>query len=80
MTRYHDEEWGVPVHEDRKWFEFMVLEKIERQRHGTIEPGTGKILGTSAGALHQHHDTHREVQHDVNLLTAHAFALLDERS
>lgn len=23
---YHDEEWGVPVHEDRKWFEFIVLE------------------------------------------------------
>jgi DNA-3-methyladenine glycosylase I len=24
--RYHDEEWGVPVHDDRKWFEFLVLE------------------------------------------------------
>jgi DNA-3-methyladenine glycosylase I len=23
---YHDEEWGVPVHEDRKLFEFLVLE------------------------------------------------------
>ncbi len=23
---YHDEEWGVPVHDDRKLFEFMVLE------------------------------------------------------
>ena len=23
---YHDEEWGVPVHDDRKWFEFLVLE------------------------------------------------------
>ncbi|HLH31142.1 MAG TPA: DNA-3-methyladenine glycosylase I [Terriglobia bacterium] len=26
MTRYHDEEWGVPVHDDRKHFEFLVLE------------------------------------------------------
>lgn len=24
--RYHDEEWGVPVHEDRKHFEFLILE------------------------------------------------------
>jgi DNA-3-methyladenine glycosylase I len=23
---YHDEEWGVPVHDERKWFEFLVLE------------------------------------------------------
>lgn len=24
--RYHDEEWGVPVHEDQKHFEFLILE------------------------------------------------------
>jgi DNA-3-methyladenine glycosylase I len=24
--RYHDEEWGVPVHDDRVFFEFLVLE------------------------------------------------------
>ena len=24
--RYHDEEWGVPVHDDNKLFEFLVLE------------------------------------------------------
>ncbi len=26
MIRYHDEEWGVPLHEDRRLFEFLVLE------------------------------------------------------
>jgi hypothetical protein len=26
MIRYHDEEWGVPVHDDRTLFEFLVLE------------------------------------------------------
>ena len=26
MIQYHDEEWGVPVHDDRKLFEFLVLE------------------------------------------------------
>ena len=24
--QYHDEEWGVPVHDDRKHFEFLILE------------------------------------------------------
>lgn len=24
--RYHDKEWGVPVHNDRLWFEFLTLE------------------------------------------------------
>ena len=23
---YHDEEWGVPVHDERTWFEFLILE------------------------------------------------------
>lgn len=26
MIDYHDREWGVPVHDDRRLFEFMVLE------------------------------------------------------
>lgn len=26
---YHDEEWGVPVHEDRRLFEFLVLEAAQ---------------------------------------------------
>ncbi len=26
MVEYHDREWGVPVHDDRKHFEFLVLE------------------------------------------------------
>ena len=26
VTKYHDEEWGLPVHDDVKHFEFLVLE------------------------------------------------------
>jgi DNA-3-methyladenine glycosylase I len=26
LTAYHDEEWGVPVHDDEKLFEFLILE------------------------------------------------------
>lgn len=26
---YHDREWGVPVHDDRLWFEFLALESAQ---------------------------------------------------
>ena len=26
MVRYHDREWGVPLHDDRRLFEFLILE------------------------------------------------------
>ena len=29
MVQYHDSEWGVPVHDDRKHFEFLVLEAAQ---------------------------------------------------
>lgn len=29
MMAYHDLEWGVPVHDDRKLFEFMVLDAMQ---------------------------------------------------
>ncbi len=29
MARYHDREWGVPLHSDRKIFEFLVLEGFQ---------------------------------------------------
>ncbi len=29
MIAYHDEEWGVPVHDDRKLFEFLMLETAQ---------------------------------------------------
>jgi DNA-3-methyladenine glycosylase I len=29
MVAYHDEEWGVPVHDDRKQFEFLTLESAQ---------------------------------------------------
>lgn len=29
MIRYHDEEWGVPLHDDRKLFEFLVLDAFQ---------------------------------------------------
>ena len=29
MIEYHDTEWGVPVHDDRKLFEFLVLDAAQ---------------------------------------------------
>jgi len=29
MIRYHDEEWGVPLHDDQKIFEFLVLDAFQ---------------------------------------------------
>ena len=29
MTAYHDEEWGVPLHDDRRFFEFLILDAFQ---------------------------------------------------
>lgn len=29
MIKYHDEEWGVPLHNDRKIFEYMILDAFQ---------------------------------------------------
>ena len=29
MLHYHDEEWGRPVHDDRTWFEYLVLDAFQ---------------------------------------------------
>nr|WP_319397786.1 DNA-3-methyladenine glycosylase I [uncultured Carboxylicivirga sp.] len=29
MQKYHDEEWGVPLHDDDKLFEFLVLDAFQ---------------------------------------------------
>ena len=29
MIHYHDEEWGVPVHDDQKQFEFLMMEVMQ---------------------------------------------------
>jgi len=48
--RYHDEEWGVPTHDDRRLFEFLILEgaqaglawsTILRKREGYREAFAG---------------------------------------
>src|SRR5437762_12755215 len=45
--RYHDEEWGVPVHDDRILFEFLILE--------------GAQAGLSWNTVLQKRDRYRQV-------------------
>jgi DNA-3-methyladenine glycosylase I len=47
MIRYHDEEWGVPLHDDRKLFEFLILE--------------GAQAGLSWSTILQKRERYREV-------------------
>ena len=44
MIKYHDEEWGVPNHDDRKWFEYITLDAFQ------AENGAGEC-GLAAAAL-----------------------------
>lgn len=29
MTKYHDEEWGIPLYDDKKQFEFLMMEVMQ---------------------------------------------------
>jgi DNA-3-methyladenine glycosylase I len=58
MVAYHDVEWGAPVHDDRKLFEFLILEgaqaglswsTILRKRQGYLEAFDGFDPPTVAG-------------------------------
>jgi DNA-3-methyladenine glycosylase I len=65
-VRYHDEEWGVPVHDDRTLFEFLILEgaqaglswniilkKRERYREAFDGFDAGKIAAYDAAKVRQ---------------------------
>jgi DNA-3-methyladenine glycosylase I len=58
MVAYHDVEWGTPVHDDRKLFEFLVLEgaqaglswsTILRKRQAYVQAFDGFDATTIAG-------------------------------
>ena len=68
MREYHDREWGVPVHDDRTHFEFLILEaaqaglswsivlnKREGYRRAFSEFDPAKVARYSRGANRQAH-------------------------
>ena len=52
-VRYHDTEWGVPVHDDRRLFEFLVLE--------------GAQAGLSWLTILRKREAYREAFHDFEV-------------
>ena len=49
---YHDEEWGVPVHDDRRLFEFLILE--------------GAQAGLSWSTILRKRENYRKALHDFD--------------
>ena len=37
MTRYHDEEWGIPLHDDYRQFEFLMMEVMPKPHPSTSQ-------------------------------------------
>ena len=60
-------------------FEFVVQEKIDRQRHGTIEAGTGEPKDPRAGSAHSERDgSERDgLERDWAAVLAEAFRSID---
>ncbi|EMF80131.1 methyladenine glycosylase domain protein [Leptospira weilii serovar Topaz str. LT2116] len=44
-THYHDKEWGIPVHDDRMLFEFLILEGAQAGLSWITILKKGKIIG-----------------------------------
>ncbi len=53
LAAYHDEEWGVPVHDDRTLFEFLILE--------------GAQAGLSWNTILKKREGYRKAFHDFNI-------------
>ena len=45
IEEYHDKEWGVPLHNDRKLFEFLILEGADGYKLDNNYFGGEKIIG-----------------------------------
>ena len=50
---YHDNEWGVPVHGDKKLFEFLLLESAQAGLIGRLYSRSEKDIGKHLTILMQ---------------------------
>ena len=50
MRRYHDEEWGVPSHDDTHLFEMLILEGAKRACPGRPSSTSGTTTGVPSAA------------------------------
>ena len=49
MIAYHDEEWGVPSHDDRHFFEMLTLEGAQAGLNWRVQPETMLYVNVSQG-------------------------------
>eukprot|EP01116_Phalansterium_solitarium_P017300 TRINITY_DN4224_c0_g1_i2.p1 TRINITY_DN4224_c0_g1~~TRINITY_DN4224_c0_g1_i2.p1 ORF type:complete len:248 (+),score=74.75 TRINITY_DN4224_c0_g1_i2:123-866(+) len=63
-AKYHDEEWGVPLHDDRLWFEFIILE--------------GAQAGLSWSTILNKRASYREAYHNFDAAKVAAYTKADE--
>jgi hypothetical protein len=52
MVQYHDREWSLPVHDDRKHFEFLVLGAETLKKTFVREPLPKLYLQSNRSSLH----------------------------
>jgi hypothetical protein len=52
MVQYHDREWSLPVHDDRKHFEFLVLGAETLKKTFVLEPLPKLYLQSNRSSLH----------------------------
>jgi len=64
MRAYHDREWGVPVHDDRTLFEFLILE--------------GAQAGLSWSTILRKRDAYRKAYRDFDVARVAKFGEKDE--
>jgi DNA-3-methyladenine glycosylase I len=65
MRAYHDKEWGVPLHDDRKLFEFLILD--------------GAQAGLSWRTILLRRDGYRKAFHHFDARRIAAFTAKDKR-
>lgn len=63
MVQYHDNEWGVPLHDDRRLFEFLILE--------------GAQAGLSWATILRKRPAYRKAFRDFDLKTVAGFGKAD---
>ena len=96
MLEYHDREWGVPVHDDRKHFEFLVLEAAQaglswsivlnkregyRRAFSDFDPDkVARYTGTDSEALRGSAIIRNRMKIEAAVRNARAFLAIQEES
>ena len=68
MIKYHDEEWGIPIYDDKKHFEFLMLEVMQCGLNWNMETTLTRVSmfsGTMAGVGNEE-EAHEKIRDFIN--------------